>query len=74
MKQNLPELELIIAHSHGEGLEPAVPFSVMTNLTPRDGCYCGSRHRHGKLAFESTVTVHVIYFRGCLYKCLKKKK
>ena len=51
MKKNLPELELIIAHSLGEGLEPAVPFSVMTNFfTPRDGCYCGSRHRHGKLA------------------------
>jgi hypothetical protein len=29
----------------------AVPFSVMTKyFTPRAGCYCSSRHKHGQLA------------------------
>ena len=39
----------------GEHLRrPAVPFSMMTNfLTPRDGCYCGSRHKHGQLGLAN---------------------
>jgi hypothetical protein len=45
---NLNELTAV----HGA----AVPFSVMTKyFTPRAGCYCSSRHKHGQLARQPVV-------------------